>query len=71
MLSFSEYSRENKFLDHATIALSVQFYLQGDINRMPLNIKDVIKITDELVSVRSSTSTWQTKSGITVERTTY
>ncbi|CAF4129842.1 unnamed protein product, partial [Rotaria sordida] len=52
VLAFPEYSRGNKFLDHDTIELIVQFYLQDGISRMSSNTKDVIKIKDELVSVR-------------------
>jgi hypothetical protein len=52
VLAFPEYSRGNKFLDHDTIELIVQLYLQDGISRMSSNTKDVIKIKDELVSVR-------------------
>jgi hypothetical protein len=52
VLAFPECSRGNKFFDHDTIELIVQFYLQDGISRMSSNTKDVIKIKNELVPVR-------------------
>jgi hypothetical protein len=52
VLAFPEYSRGNKFLDHETIDLIKQFYLEDGVSRVSSNTKDVIKIKDELVSVR-------------------
>lgn len=52
ILAFPEYSRGNKFLDLGTIELIVNFYLQDGISRMSSNTKDVIKIKNDLVTIR-------------------
>jgi len=52
VLDFPEYSRGNKFLDHETIQLIVQFYLQDGISRMSSNTKDVIQIKNQPIPVR-------------------
>lgn len=52
VLAFPEYSRGNKFLNHNTIELIIQFYSQDGVSRMSSNTKDVLKIKNELVPVR-------------------
>ncbi|CAF5192443.1 unnamed protein product [Rotaria magnacalcarata] len=52
VLTFPEYTRENKFLDEDTVQSVIKFYLQDGVSRVSSNSKDILKIKNELVPVR-------------------